>query len=104
MFWGPLARDTVDWIPEVPMIRIRRATTDDAATLTAIAHAAKRHWGYPEQWIESWSDQLTLSAAYLRDRFGQAAQKVLVAGLELVDAAVGVSQHLPQGVRAFEQE
>ncbi len=48
------------------MIRIRRATTDDAATLTAIAHAAKRHWGYPEQWIESWSDQLTLSAAYLR--------------------------------------
>jgi predicted N-acetyltransferase YhbS len=47
------------------MIRIRRATAEDPATLTAIAHAAKRHWGYPERWIESWSDQLTVSNAYL---------------------------------------
>ena len=29
--------------------------------LTQIALAAKRHWGYPERWIEIWSSQLTFS-------------------------------------------
>jgi GNAT superfamily N-acetyltransferase len=27
--------------------------------LTDIAHAAKRHWGYPEAWIDLWRDDLT---------------------------------------------
>jgi GNAT superfamily N-acetyltransferase len=46
---------------------IRRATDDDAAALTAIAHAAKRHWGYPEAWIARWRDALTLTPAFVRD-------------------------------------
>ena len=29
--------------------------------LTSLAHAAKRHWGYPESWIEAWTGQLTIS-------------------------------------------
>lgn len=28
--------------------------------LTEIAFAAKRHWGYPERWIEAWRDVLTV--------------------------------------------
>ena len=40
---------------------IRRAVTADAARLTAIAHAAKSHWDYPEAWIRSWSEQLTVT-------------------------------------------
>lgn len=40
---------------------IRRATTDDAPTLTSIAHDAKRCWGYPEHWIKHWQDELTIS-------------------------------------------
>jgi N-acetylglutamate synthase-like GNAT family acetyltransferase len=40
---------------------IRRATTDDTATLTNIAHDAKRYWGYPDHWIEHWRDELTIS-------------------------------------------
>jgi N-acetylglutamate synthase-like GNAT family acetyltransferase len=40
---------------------IRRATTDDVATLTNIAHDAKRYWGYPEHWIEHWREELTIS-------------------------------------------
>lgn len=45
--------------PLAPLIR--RARPDEAPQLTAIAFAAKRHWGYPEAWIEQWSAALTLS-------------------------------------------
>ncbi len=44
---------------------IIRATPADAALLTEIAYAAKRHWGYPERWIESWSDTLTIRAEFI---------------------------------------
>ena len=43
------------------MIRLRPAVPDDAARLTEIAHAAKRHWGYPERWIAEWRGALTLT-------------------------------------------
>ena len=46
-------------------MQITRARPDDAATLTAIAFAAKRHWGYPERWLESWRDDLTVSPAFV---------------------------------------
>lgn len=41
-------------------MQILRARPDDAAMLTEIAFAAKRHWGYPEQWITSWARVLTI--------------------------------------------
>lgn len=46
---------------------IRRALADEAAALTEIAHAAKRHWGYPEAWIARWREALTVTPAYIRD-------------------------------------
>jgi len=46
-------------------IQIRRATPDEAAVLTEIAHAAKRHWGYPENWIEHWKDDLTITPDFI---------------------------------------
>jgi GNAT superfamily N-acetyltransferase len=48
-------------------VRIRPARTGEAAALTAIAHAAKRYWGYPEAWIAQWQDALTITPAYIRD-------------------------------------
>jgi GNAT superfamily N-acetyltransferase len=33
--------------------------------LTEIAHTAKRHWGYPEKWIESWREALTITPEYI---------------------------------------
>lgn len=42
-------------------VEIQRATPDQAETLTQIAFAAKRHWGYPEHWIQLWSPMLTIS-------------------------------------------
>ena len=44
---------------------IRRATASDAADLTRIAHAAKRHRGYPEEWVRMWGRELTFTANYI---------------------------------------
>jgi GNAT superfamily N-acetyltransferase len=46
-------------------MQIVRAKPQDADALTEIAHAAKRNWGYPERWIESWRDTLTIRAEFL---------------------------------------
>lgn len=46
-------------------MEIVRATPADASRLTEIAHAAKRHWGYPERWIESWKETLTISPEFI---------------------------------------
>ena len=46
-------------------IEIRRATPEEAATLTEISHAAKSHWGYPEHWIEHWQTDLTITAQFI---------------------------------------
>jgi ribosomal protein S18 acetylase RimI-like enzyme len=46
------------------MIRIRSVKPEEADILTQIAFGAKRHWGYPERWIEIWAPQLTFSAEY----------------------------------------
>jgi GNAT superfamily N-acetyltransferase len=41
---------------------IRRARAGDAAALTEIAHAAKRHWGYPDELMRLWTADLTVTA------------------------------------------
>ena len=44
-------------------MQIVRARPEDAATLTEIAFAAKRQWGYPEHWIQCWREILTVTPA-----------------------------------------
>jgi N-acetylglutamate synthase-like GNAT family acetyltransferase len=46
-------------------LNIRQALPQEAATLTQIAHDAKRHWGYPENWIQHWRADLTISTDYI---------------------------------------
>lgn len=46
-------------------VEITLAHPSEAEELTAIAFAAKRHWGYPETWIEFWRSQLTVTAAFI---------------------------------------
>jgi GNAT superfamily N-acetyltransferase len=45
--------------------RIVRAAPELAGALTEIALAGKRHWRYPERWIEAWTPALTISPAYV---------------------------------------
>jgi GNAT superfamily N-acetyltransferase len=44
---------------------IRKATPEEATTLTNIALAAKRYWGYPEHWIKHWEADLTISPQFI---------------------------------------
>ena len=46
-------------------MKIVPAKSEDAATLAEIAHAAKRHWGYPENWIAAWRDILTIRSEFI---------------------------------------
>ncbi len=49
------------------VMTIRRATPEEAGTLTQIALDAKRYWGYPEHWIRHWEADLTVSAEFIRE-------------------------------------
>jgi len=49
------------------MSYIRKALPTDANALTRIAISAKRHWGYPERWMQIWIPQLTFSPQYFDD-------------------------------------
>jgi GNAT superfamily N-acetyltransferase len=44
---------------------IERARPADAAALTQVAHAAKRHWGYAESDIVRWRDGLTITPEFI---------------------------------------
>jgi ribosomal protein S18 acetylase RimI-like enzyme len=46
-------------------MEIVRANPNDADALTSIAHAAKRHWGYPDRWIDAWHDILTMRPEFI---------------------------------------
>lgn len=46
-------------------VEIRAAHPDDAARLTEIAHAAKRHWGYSEDLMSLWRADLTVSPEFV---------------------------------------
>jgi GNAT superfamily N-acetyltransferase len=44
---------------------IRSALPEEANTLTQIALDAKRHWGYPENWIQHWEADLTITPDFI---------------------------------------
>lgn len=48
-------------------LQIRPAKPEQAPALTQIAIAAKRHWGYPERWMEIWEPQLTFRPEYFEE-------------------------------------
>jgi GNAT superfamily N-acetyltransferase len=51
-------------LPTVPVkapLVFRRARNDDTDELSAIAWAAKAHWGYPVSWLEAWRTHLTIT-------------------------------------------
>lgn len=46
-------------------MQIRAARPEEAATLTSIAFAAKQHWGYPENWMKTWREILTVTPEFI---------------------------------------
>ena len=39
----------------------------DASTLSSIAWCSKQYWGYPEEWMNQWKEDLSISEQYLMD-------------------------------------
>jgi GNAT superfamily N-acetyltransferase len=54
-------------------MQIVRARPEDADALTEIAFAAKRHWGYPDGWIENWRDILMIRPEFIAANVAYAA-------------------------------
>ena len=54
---------------------IRPAVDTEAATLTQIALDAKRHWGYPENWIKHWESDLTISPEFIEKNYVYVAEE-----------------------------
>lgn len=44
---------------------VRAARAGEAAVLSEIAWASKRHWGYSDEWMDKWRAALVISPAYL---------------------------------------
>lgn len=52
---------------------IRKVRADEYGLLSELAVSAKRHWGYPERWMEIWTPQLTFAYDYFEEHEGWAA-------------------------------
>ncbi len=44
---------------------IRRAKPSEAGALTSIALSSKGSWGYPDEYLQLWKDELTITNAYI---------------------------------------
>jgi len=81
-------------------LQIRRARPDQAEVLTEIAHAAKRHWGYPENWIEHWKAELTITPEFIANNEVYFA----VSGEEIAGCCAIVFSESPTGGSLAELE
>ncbi len=70
-------------------MKFRKANISDISELNYISVTSKRHWRYPEEWIERWTEDLTLTERDLQ------AQEVLV--LELQSKIIGFCSIIDQG-------
>jgi GNAT superfamily N-acetyltransferase len=78
-------------------VQITRANPPDAPALSAIAWAAKGHWGYPAHWMEQWRDQLTITPEFIaaNETFGAVSNRRIIAFHALLETAEGLRlEHL----------
>ena len=78
-------------------VQIRRSDPSETALLTEIAHAAKRHWGYPEEHIRLWAAELTLTPEFICENavYSAVERKMIVGFYALVrDGSEWELEHL----------
>jgi ribosomal protein S18 acetylase RimI-like enzyme len=72
------------------MLSLRPGQPDDAPRLSAIAAAAKAHWGYPAEWLAAWRQQLTIEPSLLATAWVRVAERAGVpVGFIAVDDGAG---------------
>lgn len=55
-------------------ITVRRAVPEDSHALTRLSFAAKGYWNYPQEYLNIWKDELTISAEYTEKNIVYAAE------------------------------
>ena len=55
------------WYGDAMKEKIARSQASDADVLTAIAIAAKKHWGYSDEQIEKWREEMTVSEEDIKE-------------------------------------
>jgi GNAT superfamily N-acetyltransferase len=61
-------------------LKIRHAKSTDSTTLTDVSFGAKRHWNYPGEYMERWTDELTITPAYIESNtvfVGELGEKIV---------------------------
>lgn len=72
---------------------MRLAVSSDAATLTALAYAAKASHGYPEDWMDMWRKELEITPTMISELHCIVAES----NGECVGMAVGDVRRAPEG-------
>jgi GNAT superfamily N-acetyltransferase len=77
---------------------LRPARPDEADALTDLCRAAKRHWGYPEEWMAEWNEDLRVTPEAIRGqviRVGEyGGERAGFFGLRLDEEGVWHLEHL----------
>ena len=70
-------------------MHIIRAQPTEAATLSAIAWAAKASWDYPSEWMQQWREELTITPIFVAENevFGAIINRQTVAFHALLQRA-----------------
>lgn len=72
------------------MLSLRPGQPADAPRLSAIAAAAKAHWGYPAEWLAAWRAQLTIEPTLLAAAWVRVAERAGVpVGFIVIDDGAG---------------
>ncbi len=72
---------------------LRPARPGEAAALSAIAHAAKAHWGYPAEWLALWRDGLTVTEPELVANWAVVAERGSdTVGFAMVERVDGLAE------------
>lgn len=48
-------------------LKVRPAEPQEANKLTTLAFASKAHWGYPQEWLEAWHEDLTVTPDMIKN-------------------------------------
>ena len=74
-------------------VKFRSASKSDIQFLNQISFQSKKHWGYPDEWMEKWKDDLIISEEDLN--------RQVVTLIELNERVIGFSA-VTESADAFE--
>ncbi len=66
---------------------IRKAQVTESEALTCLSFSSKRYWNFPEEYIDIWKDELTITPAYIQGNLVYVAEvdAILVGYFSIVE-------------------